>query len=151
MQGIQRDIRFVSKVRPTTKVAYVSIEHLTKSYISFKPNPPKLPPKPIRCSLSIPTKSRTIQTSRDSTTIHMSSQAAPSRLGDWIVKSNKHNEVIEEEGEVFLLESVAHSRELKSSLKNKNQDFNLKEREESSNFRSQGNFLIFWVANDPRG
>jgi hypothetical protein len=30
---------------------------------------------------------------------------------------------------VFLLESVTHLRELKSSLKNKNQDFDLRERE----------------------
>jgi hypothetical protein len=30
---------------------------------------------------------------------------------------------------VLLLESVAHSRELKSSLKNKNQDLDLRERE----------------------
>jgi hypothetical protein len=45
--------------------------------------------------------------------------------------SNKHNEVVEGEGEVLLLESVAHSRELKSSLKNKNQDLDLREREES--------------------
>jgi hypothetical protein len=42
--------------------------------------------------------------------------------------SNKYNEVIEGEGEVLLLESVAHSRELKSSLKDKNQDLDLTER-----------------------
>jgi hypothetical protein len=39
--------------------------------------------------------------------------------------------VIEGEGEVLLLESVAQSRELKSFLKNKNQDLDLREREES--------------------
>jgi hypothetical protein len=32
---------------------------------------------------------------------------------------------------VLLLESVAHSRELKSSLKNKNQDLNLRQRAEA--------------------
>jgi hypothetical protein len=48
-----------------------------------------------------------------------------------------------ERGEVLLLESVAHSRELKSSLKNKNQDLDLRERQESLSFRSQGSFLSF--------
>jgi hypothetical protein len=40
---------------------------------------------------------------------------------------------------MLLLESVAHSRKLKSSLKNKNQDLDLRdrERERSSNFGSQ--------------
>jgi hypothetical protein len=33
------------------------------------------------------------------------------------------------EGEVLLLDLVAHSREIKSSLKNKNQDLDLRERE----------------------
>jgi hypothetical protein len=59
--------------------------------------------------------------------------------------NHKHNEVIEGEGEVLLLESMAHSRELKSSLKNKNknQDLDLREREESSSFGSQGSLLSF--------
>jgi hypothetical protein len=41
---------------------------------------------------------------------------------------------------MLLLESMAHSRELKSSLKNKNLDLDLRERERerSSNFGSQG-------------
>jgi hypothetical protein len=43
---------------------------------------------------------------------------------------------------VLLLESVAHSRKLESSLKNKNQGLELREREELK-FRSQGMFLIF--------
>jgi hypothetical protein len=126
MQETQGDTRFVLKVWSTTKVAYVSIEVLTKSCVSFNPNPPKLPPRPTQCSLSIPTKRRPIQTSRDSTTILESSRATPSHLGDWIPKSNKCYEVIEGEGELLLLESVAHSRELKSSLKNKDQELNLK-------------------------
>jgi hypothetical protein len=46
-------------------------------------------------------------------------------------------------GEVLLLEMVAHSRELNSSLKDKNQDLDLREREESKNFGSQGSFSIF--------
>jgi hypothetical protein len=33
------DTRFVSKVQPTTKVAYASVEELTKSWVSFNPNP----------------------------------------------------------------------------------------------------------------
>jgi hypothetical protein len=33
------DTRFVPEVRPTTKAAYVSVEELTKSWISFNPNP----------------------------------------------------------------------------------------------------------------
>jgi hypothetical protein len=151
LQETQGDIRFVSEVRPTTKLAYVSIEELTKSQVSFNPNPPKLPPRPTRCSLSIPTMRRAIQTSRDSTTILGRSRVAPSCLGDWIPKSNKHNEVIEGEGWGALLESMAHSRDLKSSLKNKNQDLDLREREESSSFGSQGIFSSFWVAYDPRG
>jgi hypothetical protein len=96
-------------------------------------------------------KRRKIQTSRDSTTILGSSRTTPSHLGDLIPKSNKHNEVVEGVGEVLLLEMVAHSRELKSSLKDKNQDLDLREREESKNFGSQGSFSIFWVANGPRG
>jgi hypothetical protein len=46
MQEAQGDTRFVSEVWPTIKVAYVSIEELTKSQVSFNPNPPKLPPRP---------------------------------------------------------------------------------------------------------
>jgi hypothetical protein len=42
-----------------------------------------------------------------------------------------------------MLESVALSRELKSSLKNKNQDLNLRERGENSSLESQGSFLFF--------
>jgi hypothetical protein len=71
---------------------------LTKNRVSFNPNPLKLPPRPTWCSLSIPTKRRVLQTSRDSTTILESSRVTPSRLGDWITKSNKHNELIEGEG-----------------------------------------------------
>jgi hypothetical protein len=33
------DTRFVPKVRPTTKVAYISIEELTKSLVFFNTNP----------------------------------------------------------------------------------------------------------------
>jgi hypothetical protein len=64
-----RDTRFVLEVQPTTMVAYVSVEVLTKSRISFNPNPPKLLPRTTRFSLLIPTKRRAIQTSRDFTTI----------------------------------------------------------------------------------
>jgi hypothetical protein len=52
----------------------------------------------------------------------------PNHQGDGIPKSNEHNEVIEGEGEVLLLESVAHSRKLESSLKNNNQGLGLRER-----------------------
>jgi hypothetical protein len=58
-----RDTRFVSEVQPTTKVEYVSVEVLTKSWVSFNPNPPKFPPRSTWFSLSIPTKRRVIQTS----------------------------------------------------------------------------------------
>jgi hypothetical protein len=61
-----RDTKFVPEVQPTTKVAYVTVEELTKGQVSFNHNPPKLPSKPTRCSLSIPMKGRTIQISRDS-------------------------------------------------------------------------------------
>jgi hypothetical protein len=63
MQEAQGDTRFVPEVLPTTKVAYVSIEVLTKSWVSFNPNPPKLPPRLTLFSLSNLTKRRTIQTS----------------------------------------------------------------------------------------
>jgi hypothetical protein len=72
---------------------------------------------------------RAMQTSWESTTILTSSWATPSHLGDWISKSNEHHEVVEGEGEVFFLESMSHSRELESSLKNKNQSLDLMERE----------------------
>jgi hypothetical protein len=62
MQETQGDTRFVPEVRSATKVAYVSVE-LTKNQVSFNPNPPKLPPKSTRFSLSILTKRRAIQTS----------------------------------------------------------------------------------------
>jgi hypothetical protein len=39
------DTRFISEVRSTTKVAYVSVEVLTKRRVSFNPNPLKLPPR----------------------------------------------------------------------------------------------------------
>jgi hypothetical protein len=77
-----RDTRFVPEVQPITKVAYVSIEELTKSWVSFNPNPPKLPPRPTRFLLSNPMKRRAIQTSRDFTTILGSSRTTPSHLGD---------------------------------------------------------------------
>jgi hypothetical protein len=44
---------------------------------------------------------------------------------------------------VLLLESVAHSRELTSYVKNKNQDLNLRERGECSSFGSQRSFSFF--------
>jgi hypothetical protein len=33
------DTKFVPEVWPTTKVAYVSVEELTKRQVSFNPNP----------------------------------------------------------------------------------------------------------------
>jgi hypothetical protein len=63
-----------------------------------------VPPRPTRFLLSNPTRRRAIQTSWDFTTILESSWATPSLLGDWIPKSNKHNDVVEGEGEVLLLE-----------------------------------------------
>jgi hypothetical protein len=104
MQEIQGDTRFVPKVQPTTKVACVSVKVLTKSQVSFNHNPPKLPPRSTRFSLSITTKRRAIQTSWDFTTILGSSRATPNRLGDWIPKTNNRNEVVKGEGEVLLLE-----------------------------------------------
>jgi hypothetical protein len=104
MQETQGDTRFVPKVCPTTKVAYVSIEVLTKSRVSINPNPPKLPLRSTQFSLSIPMKRRTKQTFQDFITIIGSSRVTPSRLGDWISKSNKCNEVIEGEDEVLLIE-----------------------------------------------
>jgi hypothetical protein len=44
---------------------------------------------------------------------------------------------------VLFLELVAHSREFKSSLKNKNHDLDVREREESLSFGSQGSFSSF--------
>jgi hypothetical protein len=45
---MQGDTRIIPKDRPTTKVAYVFIEELIKSQVSFNPNPPKLPPRPFQ-------------------------------------------------------------------------------------------------------
>jgi hypothetical protein len=104
MQGTQGETGFVFEVRPTTKVAYVSVGVLTKNQVSFNPNPPKLPRRSTQFSLSIPMKRRPIQTFWDFTTILGSSRVTPSFLGEWIHKSNKHNEVIQGEGEVLLLE-----------------------------------------------
>jgi hypothetical protein len=55
-------------------------------------------------------------------------------------KSNEHHEVVEGEGEVLLLKSMAHSKELKSSLKNKNQSLDLRERE--------GDELKIWISRE---
>jgi hypothetical protein len=41
MQETQ-DTRFISKIRPTTKVAYVSIEVLTKDQVSLDHKPPRM-------------------------------------------------------------------------------------------------------------
>jgi hypothetical protein len=62
-----------------------------------------------------------------------------------MLKSNKHNEVVEGEGEVLLLESMTHSRELESSLRDKNQSLDLREREKemSSRFGFQGKLYFF--------
>jgi hypothetical protein len=55
-------------------------------------------------------------------------------------QSNEHHEVVVGEGEVFLLESMTHSRELESSLKNKNQSLDLREREEEE--------LKIWISRE---
>jgi hypothetical protein len=81
-KGNAGGIRFVSEVWLTTKIEYVSIEELTKGRVSFNPNPPKLPSRPTRFLLSIPTKRRTIQTSQNFTTILGSSWVTPSHVGD---------------------------------------------------------------------
>jgi hypothetical protein len=120
MQETQGDKRFVSVVRPTTTVAYISIEELTKSRVSLNHNTPKLPPRPTRFLLSIPTKRRATQTSQDFTIILGSSRVIPSYLGDRIPKSNKCNKVVRERMRCPCLK-VAHSRKLESSLKNKKQ------------------------------
>jgi hypothetical protein len=42
MQEAQVDTRFVPEVQPATKDAYISVEELTKSRVSFNHNPPKM-------------------------------------------------------------------------------------------------------------
>jgi hypothetical protein len=69
MQEAQGDTRFVSENPPPIKDAYVSVEELTKSWVSFNPNPPKMSQRPTLFSLSIPMKRRAIQTSQGFTTI----------------------------------------------------------------------------------
>jgi hypothetical protein len=66
MQETQGDTRFVPEVQLPTKDANVSIEKLTKSQVSFNPNPPKLSQRSTWFSLSIPIKRRAIQTFRTS-------------------------------------------------------------------------------------
>jgi hypothetical protein len=46
---------------------------------------------------------------------------------------------------------VAHSRELKSSLKDKNQELNLRKREGSSRNGSQGSFSLLLSGQQPKG
>jgi hypothetical protein len=82
MQETEGDTRFIPEVWPTTKVAYDSIEELTKSRVSFNHNPPKLPSRSIRFLLSNPMKRGVIQTSQGFTTIIGSSRVTPSYLGD---------------------------------------------------------------------
>jgi hypothetical protein len=60
MQEAQGDTRFVAKVWSPTKDAYVSVEELTKSRVSFNSNPPKMSQRPTWFSLSIPMKRRAI-------------------------------------------------------------------------------------------
>jgi hypothetical protein len=45
LEEAQGDTRFVLEIRLTTKVTYVSIEEPTKGWVSFNPNPSKLPPR----------------------------------------------------------------------------------------------------------
>jgi hypothetical protein len=75
MQEAQGDTRFIPEVQPPTKDAYISIEELTKSRVSFNHNPPKMSQRPTWFSLSIPMKRRVIQISQGFTTILESSQA----------------------------------------------------------------------------
>jgi hypothetical protein len=150
MQEIQGDTRFVPEVRSITKVAYVSIEVLTKSQVSFNPIPPKLPPRSIRFSLSIPMKRRAIQTFQDFTTILGSSRETPSHLGDWIAKSNKRNEVIEGEGEVLLLEggTLKEAWFFSQESRMKIEDLEREEGAQALDLKVYSHF--FWVANNPR-
>jgi hypothetical protein len=46
MQEAQGDTRFDAKFWTPTKNAYVSVEELTKSWVSFNPNPPKMSQRP---------------------------------------------------------------------------------------------------------
>jgi hypothetical protein len=62
MKEAQGDTRFVPEVWPPTKDVYVSIEVLTKSWVFFNHNPPKLSQISTWFSLSIPTERRAIQT-----------------------------------------------------------------------------------------
>jgi hypothetical protein len=45
LQEAQGDTKFVLNVQLTTNVTYVSVEELTKGWVSFNPNPHKLPPR----------------------------------------------------------------------------------------------------------
>jgi hypothetical protein len=150
MQQAQGDTRFVLKVWSTKKVTYVSIKMLTKSQISFNPNPPKLPPRLTWFSLSIPTKRRAIQTSRDFTIILGSSWTTPNRLGDSILKSNKCTRGRRGRGWGALAWRwhTQWSSHLFSRISNR---IGVLERGESSSFGSQWSFSWFWVASSPRG
>jgi hypothetical protein len=46
MQEAQGETRFIPVVRPPTKNAYVSVEELIKSRVSFHPNLPKMSQRP---------------------------------------------------------------------------------------------------------
>jgi hypothetical protein len=121
MQETQGDTRFVLKVWPLTKDAYVSIEELTKSQVSFNPNPPKMSQRLTWFTLSIPMKRRAIQTSQGLTTILVSSRATLAVEGTQSPRVTNVTRSSRERVRCSCLK-LAYSRELKSSLKSKIQE-----------------------------
>jgi hypothetical protein len=95
-----------------------------------------------RCSLSISTKRRAIQTFWDSTTFLGSSRVMPNHLGDQIPKSNKHNRGHRQRG----WGALAWIRWLTQGSSNLLSRTRIKTwilgRERSSNFGSQGVFCF---------
>jgi hypothetical protein len=113
--------------------AYVSVEELTKSWISFNHNPPKMSQRPTWFSLSIPTKRRTIQTSRGFTTILGSSRATLAIYGIQSPRVTNATRSSRERVRCSCLK-VAHSRELKSSQE---QDSGVKLRKRGESSRTE--------------
>jgi hypothetical protein len=92
----------------------------------------------------------TIQTSWDSTTILGSSQETPSRLGDWILKSNKHN--LGRQGRGWCAHAwIGWLTQRGATIFSQEQGLKVwilgRERERSSRLDLRERFFFFWVAN----
>jgi hypothetical protein len=134
MQETQGDTRFVLKVWPQTKDVYVSVEELTKSQVSFNPNPPKMSQRLTWFTLSISMKRRAIQTSRGLTTILVSSRATLAVEGTQSPRVTNVTRSSRERGKVLLLEVGILKR---AQIFSQEQDSRVKLRERRESLRTE--------------